>query len=107
MKQKRRTAALAAGLVLVGTSVFGGVSAASAATVYVDGGKWRYGLYEPSSTIFVFSYFDHAKRSHRSTACNRFDCVQRTAGPGVTTKAEIQATSWRFGSTNYAYYYVY
>lgn len=107
MKQKHRTAALLAGLVLIGTSVFGGASAASAATVYVDGGKWHYGLCEPSSTIFVFSNFDHTRKKHRSSACSNYGCRHDTRGPGVRSHAQIQATGSLFRVSNTAYYYVF
>ena len=107
MKQKKRITALMAGLILVGTSVFGGVSAASAATVYVEGGKWHYGSYEPSSTIFVFSDFDHARKKHRSTACSNYGCRYDTRGPGIRSHAQIQATGSLFRVSNTAFYYVF
>ncbi|MBC9943553.1 lactococcin 972 family bacteriocin [Leucobacter sp. cx-328] len=108
MKQKKRITALMAGLVLVGTSVFGGVSAASAVVKYPEGGTWRYGFVEPSSTIFVFSKYDHPRKKHRSTACNKRGCVRSLdMAPGKTAYIAVQATGALFGVTNRAYYYVY
>jgi lactococcin 972 family bacteriocin len=73
MKQTFRAAATA---IIVGAIVLGAPLAAEAQTTKkVGGGTWTYGVYEPASTTFVFSKYDHSSKTHKSTACWKEKCA--------------------------------
>ena len=109
MKLNRVIGALALGAALLGGSfVVSEPASATDITKYVDGGKWHYGVKEPSSQFIVFSDYFHPKTVHRSTACGTKGCVRsRNANPGKWSEASVTTTVSLFGKVNEAYYYNY
>ncbi len=73
MKLGNRAAAAA---LVIGALIMGAPSAAHAQTTKsVGGGTWAYGVYEPASTTYVFSKYDHSRKTHKTTACWQGRCA--------------------------------
>lgn len=75
---------------------------AHATRVSADGGTWDYGVAGYPGT--TWSYYYHASKVHRSTACNTSWCSRSAdAGRGSWSRVAVQASL----NNNRAYYYNY
>lgn len=95
-------ASLIGGVLLAGLSI----APANATTVKPpEGGVWEYGVKEPASTVYVYSYYTHPTRKHRSSVKTSSGALLRSKDelPGRTAKVEA-ATGY---SGNKAYYFAY
>lgn len=102
---KRKNSARPAAIAIVSAALLlGGAGAAHAVTAYPEGGVWNYGVYEPGSTPYVYSTYQHSYKtdgsSVRTTSGNLYRSPDKA--PGQTAHVE-QATGY---SGNQAFYRV-
>jgi hypothetical protein len=96
-----------AGLAVVVAAAFvmGGATAASATTEYVGGGTWNYGVYEPASTVYVYSEYMHYSKKHRTTVQVHNGAMYRSADAAAGKWAKVEKASYYGG--NGAWWYAY
>lgn len=96
MNTKKRLLQAGTTLAVVVGLVAGGSVAANATTAYPEGGTWKYGIREYSSTVYAYSEYFQPTRIHKAS-------VQSSTGSwgysgwvtsNVWAKAPEQATGW-------------
>ena len=103
-KRSARGAAIA--VVLGSFLATTGVVAAQATTEYPSvGGTWNYGVYEPASTVYVYSDYYHKDRKHRSSVQVHNGTIYRSADAAKGTWSKVEKQTYYGG--NGAWYYAY
>lgn len=100
MMKKRKVLGLLAGVGVGAAIAVGGVSAANAVTEYREGGTWRYGLYEYSSTPYAESHYHHPSKYHRASVINTSGTLLRDYANAGQWADAVLASGW-WGSEYY------
>jgi len=90
--------------VVAAALVLGGVSAASAATSYPEGGTWHHG----TDGSYVYSNYFHARRWHSATVenCNGMRLAKAIASPRLWANVWSNNGCPGWGQVDRAYYNV-
>ncbi|MCM6763171.1 lactococcin 972 family bacteriocin [Rathayibacter sp. ZW T2_19] len=103
VRTSRFLAALAVAVVVAATAA----TTASATTTYPDGGTWKYGIREYSSTPYLYSEYFHASKTHKASTITSRGVLSSSGWvvKGLWAKAPEKASNYST-STNHWYYNV-